>query len=197
MKVLAINSNYQNQNYKKKNVNFEAVRVIGPNAIKRAENIFPSYSLAQRLVYWANNFSNGKPFGKKVEAVIRAITGIPDEVPIKKVFDLSTGIYSDVDKMQSDVFLSSDHISKKGEFQYLQAQLSKAQLEIEDELLGYKVPSEYQVRSSEKLTRDQEKARNEGYKNFIAEAKATILDKFWDTEGTECNKLNISGRLQG
>ena len=27
MKVLAINSNYKNQNYKKGNVNFEAVRV--------------------------------------------------------------------------------------------------------------------------------------------------------------------------
>lgn len=182
MKVLAINSNYStpNQNYKKENVNFEAVRVIGPDAIKRFEDIAPAKSLTQHLIYWATK----GPMGKKIEAVVRAITGIADDVPISKVYDVKISSYADETKMQSDLFLFSDTIKRDTEFDTLQTQVQKAIKEASDELTNRPdtIPEE-------QLAGLDAKARSQLVAKLQNEAQVNYFDELLDTEGTECWKL--------
>lgn len=189
MKVLATNSNYStsHQNCKKKDVNFEAVKVIGPYAVKKFDNIAPASSLPQHLVIWANSYLIGRPFGRKLEAVIRTATGIPNEVPLKQVFDLKTGNYSNIEKIQSDLFLFSEDVGKKGEFVEFKAQLAKAEKEVEREF--YRPKDEYDKSKQVNQSGLEGEARNTLIIDLNTGVKVSILEKFWDTEGTECNKL--------
>lgn len=180
MKVLAINSNSSNLNCKKENVNFKAVRVIGSEAITRFKDIAPAQSLTQYLIYYAIKGS----MGKKIEAVVRTITGLADNVPINKVYQTNTGSYADVRGMKSDVFLLSDHVKRDAELDRLEEQAQKAIKEASDELTNRPdlIPEE-QLEGLDPIKRCERVAQ------LQKETIINYFDELLDTEGTECWKL--------
>lgn len=181
MKVLAINSNYINQNYKKKNVNFEAVRV-NADAMESFRNVAPASSLTENLMYWVGR----NYLGKKVEAVVRAITGIQADVPLENVFKKGTGVCSDVSKIKQDVFVHAEY--GEGELGRLQSAIDKAKNEAFIKMPLREDEDAYKPLDKFKLPEEQQ-ARAKLATQIIAEQQVKVFDLLWDEEGTECNKL--------
>jgi hypothetical protein len=181
MKVLAVNSNYQNQNYKKKNVNFEAVRVDA-DAIKNFKKVAPVDSLTEQLMFWTNrNF-----LGKKVGAMVRAITGIQEDVPLEKVFKPKTGFYDDVSQLKQDVFVRTEY--NEGELGRLQSAIEKAKNEVYIQMPFRDNPDVYKPLKKFKMP-EEANAHAELAIQIETEEQLKVFDQLWDEEGTECNKL--------
>lgn len=174
MKVLAVTSGYINQNYKKKNVNFEAVRVDA-DAIEGFKKLGFGGSLSQHLAFWTVGICKlARCFGSKVKTVLKDITGVEQE----GVFTNAHGLIDDVTKIKQDIYLS------KEESNILKPAICRANDEVE--ALYYRRP---EPDSFKQLNRVAETARGELIKRLKDEAEAAIFDELWDTEGTECWKL--------
>jgi len=113
MKVLAINSNYQNQNHKKGNVNFEAVRVDADAIDNFREIAKGAGSLSTRLVFQTLECFMGV-FGKKVVNFVKNSIGISSETPLEQIFTHS-GLFKDFNQIKQDVFLSAEESGKLGQ----------------------------------------------------------------------------------
>lgn len=107
MKVLALNLNYSNQNYNKKDVNFEAARVDA-DAIKGFKKLgFEDHSLTESLALWTVGIcKNARCFGNKVKEILRNIVGVEPE----GVFAHAHGLIDDVTKIKQDIYLSGEEL---------------------------------------------------------------------------------------
>ena len=184
MKVLALNSNYKNQNCNKKNVNFEAVRVDS-DAIEGFKKMAPASSLTENLMFWV-----GKNYlGRKVEAVVRAITGIQADIPLGKVFKKGTGFYSDASKLQRDVFVRAEY--NEGELGRLQSAIDKARDEVERQFYLRPEPDTFKQLNEFKLP-EELPARVKLAVQLKTEARVNLFDELWEQKGTACNELKKS-----
>lgn len=182
MKVLVSNLSYtQNQNYKKKNVNFEAVRVDA-DAIRKFNEIAPATSLTQQLMYCANR----NYLGKKVQTVVRAITGIQEDVPLQKVFDGTMNSYNNTRELKQDIFVRAKY--EDGELGQLQSAIGKARDEAYTQTPLRENPDAYKPLEQFKLP-EEAHARTQLATKIITEEQIRVFDQLWDEEGTECNKL--------
>lgn len=182
MKVLAVNPNYSkpNKDYKKKDVNFEAVRVDA-DAIEAFRKTAPATSLSRQLMIWAN-----KQFGTKVIELVRYITGVQEGVSLEKIFNKDTGLCQDLSQIKHDIFVHYEY--GEGEYGRLISAINEAREEafvqtpLRDDKDAYRPLDKF------KLPEEQQ-ARAKLAVQIIVEQQVKVFDQLWDEEGTACNKL--------
>lgn len=208
MKILAVNQNYtQNQNHKKNDVHFEALKV-NADAIEGFEQVlspnpyFKMRSLTAGLMHHTLGNSFCK-LGKKIEAVIRNITGVESNTPLENLYNRSGEQRATLNDYLLKTVGKSDIALTSGEFEPFYQTCESAFYEVSNARVAENRKMGIQAKAEiiKQLTEQEGKAPEEG--RVLAELgkvfkqteeqreqmKIDLFDKLWDQEGTECNKL--------
>lgn len=202
MKVLAINSNYTQNQKCKKEVNFEAVNV-NVRAIEGFKTIagYKTFSLTERLMHYPLTENPTCKLGKKLEAVIRTITGIDSNTPLESVYD----------RAGNGVSLRTTALTDSMKDMFLSEKEFKALKPLNDDAFQEAINAWYaenrklgeQTKAGiiERLTMQEGKAPEQEKVNTLmdeawkqgedqrTQTKIAVFDRLWDQEGTKCNQL--------